>query len=664
MWVGHAALLLLLLACAGVSWRTSRRTLPSNPGWALFWASEPWLATAACGLVVGWGAASVYQVWASGFETHWGPIHLLALAHAERLLVQWASVPAALAVWCPLVLWPTALRLSPSGRAKLAAAVVCLWAGLAWAAWGASSFLTQLPQLMEPPYMPFDALEPWRTRLARGGLVLLGSLGAAGGLVGWALWNAPVRVVAGQRWVGSVAVALAAGAAAWVLAPLGSRLAAENAQPLDPRFNLTFCDACVHASGLDGRGPHDFEEAPWVDLGPTGFRIDGSPGKSLDDLYNILKSKRELWRQLSPERKFPGAVLLNVRDLPTEADLAATLRTVLRAGYFKAYLIYNEIQRQTRPILGTVFGKRNSALRLFLAEWRGDCPASTTRVLHVGAASERSPATWANELGVPGDGDNCVILPRWTCPAHLTGCRSAARSGLQVVREWSLGKRVEAVQLRRAHEEYQVAFVASENTIEVKLMNDPRDPWDGFQALEARTRRAGRRIVWAMNAGMYHPDKSPVGLLVSHDDERAPLNTRHGKGNFFLMPNGVFEITRFGIQVQQTKDWLSDLDGDPSEATQSGPMLVIEGELHPAFERDSESRLIRNGIGAGEGAVVMAISTTRVNFYEFATLMRDLGCSNALYLDGNVSSVFAPGLERRDPGLGLGPVLVVSEAAD
>jgi uncharacterized protein YigE (DUF2233 family) len=201
----------------------------------------------------------------------------------------------------------------------------------------------------------------------------------------------------------------------------------------------------------------------------------------------------------------------------------------------------------------------------------------------------------------------------------------------------------------------------------VELMNDPKAPWDGFEALEARTRRAGQRVVWAMNAGMYHADRSPVGLLVSDSKERSAPNTRRGKGNFFLLPNGVFEVSdRGGAAVRTTSEWQDDASAwrQPKEATQSGPMLVIDGELHPGFERDSPSRLIRNGIGvvADSGMVVMAISDTRVNFHEFAALMRDLGCANALYLDGNVSSVFAPELGRRDRGLGLGPVIVVREA--
>jgi uncharacterized protein YigE (DUF2233 family) len=300
---------------------------------------------------------------------------------------------------------------------------------------------------------------------------------------------------------------------------------------------------------------------------------------------------------------------------------------------------------------------------MFLVEWRGECPAAATRVLHLGQQARRSLATWAHALGAAAAGSVCVVLPKVTCHLGLLGCRSIQDAGYEVVGEWSLGEHVEALQLRRGQAEYQVAFVGSKAAIEVELMNDPRDSWDGFQALEARTQSSGRRLIWAMNAGMYHADRSPVGLFVSGSEERAPLNTRRGKGNFFLMPNGVFEVTRVGRDVQTSSAWQDDLYGETREATQSGPMLVVAGKLHPAFERDSPSRLVRNGVGVAGDEVVMAISTTRVNFYEFASLMQDLGCANALYLDGNVSSVFAPGLGRKDPGLDLGPVLVVTEPA-
>lgn len=665
VWVGHAAQATLVVACAAVTWTTSRRSTPSFERWERFWISTPWLATAACAVVVGMGAASILELWAEGFARAWAPVRLLARGLGERLPLQWVSATVALAAWGLLVSWPSALRLSRSGRIKLALAVACWWAALGWAAWSCRALLIQLPETMAPTFLPFDALEPARRRFAQGALALTVSLGIAASLVAWALWETRGSAVLRRPWLVSSAVASLGAAAIFVLAPVGSRFAWETAHPFDPAFSYRLCGDCMPQQlGLEGRGPDDLAQGPWVKLSPARIEVDGLEARSHEELYVILKNKRELWRQMNPGRQFPGVVMLNVRALGTVAELEVAFRTLLRAGYPNAHLAYSEVVHQTRPMFGRVFARRDTARRVFLAAWRGECPAPAAHVVHLGAESGRALTGWAHELGSKGSSNVCVVLPLANCHIELKGCRGIRSAGFEVVGEWSLGERVEAMQIGRGHEEYQVAFVGPETAIEIELMNDPRDPWNGFEALEARLRSSGRRLVWAMNAGMYHPDRSPVGLLVSGSEERAPLNIQRGKGNFFLIPNGVFEITRFGPAVQTSSAWLDDTYGETREATQSGPMLVIAGQLHPAFERDSSSRLIRNGVGVAGDEVVVAISTTRVNFYEFASLMRDLGCADALYLDGNVSSVFAPKLGRKDPGLDLGPVLVVTEAAE
>ena len=96
-------------------------------------------------------------------------------------------------------------------------------------------------------------------------------------------------------------------------------------------------------------------------------------------------------------------------------------------------------------------------------------------------------------------------------------------------------------------------------------------------------------------------------------------------------------------------------------ATQSGPMLVIDGKLHPAFSHDGPSRYVRNGVGVtGERAALFVISEDEVSFGKFARFFRDaLKADNALYLDGAVSSLWAPSINRMDSTRDLGPILVV-----
>ena len=183
--------------------------------------------------------------------------------------------------------------------------------------------------------------------------------------------------------------------------------------------------------------------------------------------------------------------------------------------------------------------------------------------------------------------------------------------------------------------------------------------YGSFNAVEAELAAQGETLGFAMNAGMYHPDLSPVGLYIEDYQQKKPLVTRAGPGNFGLLPNGVF---CFGDGLLRVVESLRFKAEAPRcrYATQSGPMLVIEGSLHPMFRAGSESRQIRNGVGASADGqrAYFAISNQAVNFYDFARLFRDkLGVSNALYFDGKISRLLAPDLARMDAGFPMGPML-------
>jgi len=182
----------------------------------------------------------------------------------------------------------------------------------------------------------------------------------------------------------------------------------------------------------------------------------------------------------------------------------------------------------------------------------------------------------------------------------------------------------------------------------------------GFAALNEKLAGAGQTLLFAMNAGMFESDMSPVGLLVIDGQQLAPLTLARGFGNFFLKPNGVFMVTDAGTRVIESSEY-PEWKGKVLLATQSGPLLLQHGAIHPAFLPQSTSRLIRNGVGVtASGEIVFAISETPVNFFEFATFFRDvLHCPDALYLDGNVSSLFAPAIERNDARARLGPIIGV-----
>lgn len=184
------------------------------------------------------------------------------------------------------------------------------------------------------------------------------------------------------------------------------------------------------------------------------------------------------------------------------------------------------------------------------------------------------------------------------------------------------------------------------------------EPYGSFAALEAALKDGGKTLAFAMNAGMYDDRLKPIGLYVERRLERKKINRRDGPGNFHLKPNGVFYITGDSAGVLETEAYgKAGIEAD--YASQSGPMLVVDGNIHPKFRADGMSRQRRNGVGAiDDHTLVFAISDSAVNFHSFARLFRDyLQCRNALFLDGNISSLHAPELGRSDGFFPVGPIV-------
>lgn len=184
--------------------------------------------------------------------------------------------------------------------------------------------------------------------------------------------------------------------------------------------------------------------------------------------------------------------------------------------------------------------------------------------------------------------------------------------------------------------------------------------YGGFDGVSEALWRTHRFLTFAMNAGMYHADLSPVGLYVEDGVERAGIVLSAGYGNFHLLPNGVFFVGDGKAGVSEAKAFVQ-AGLKPRFATQSGPMLVIDGVLHPRFLPDSDSFKIRNGAGvSADGRVHFVLSGDRVRFYDFALLFRDeLQCPNALYLDGTISGMLIPERKRKDDTFPMGPMVGV-----
>src|SRR5437773_6478117 len=89
----------------------------------------------------------------------------------------------------------------------------------------------------------------------------------------------------------------------------------------------------------------DMVEAPMVAITGSQILVDGIPSGStraieeanrlqrVDELFNVLKSKRELWKQINPGKTFPGVCVLQVDKRVTALVVKSVFQTAAFAGY-------------------------------------------------------------------------------------------------------------------------------------------------------------------------------------------------------------------------------------------------------------------------------------------------------------------------------------------
>lgn len=181
-----------------------------------------------------------------------------------------------------------------------------------------------------------------------------------------------------------------------------------------------------------------------------------------------------------------------------------------------------------------------------------------------------------------------------------------------------------------------------------------------FARLEKDLNARGLRLKVAMNAGIYEPGFVPTGLHIAEGRTIVPLNTagpppkaspNDPTPNFYLLPNGVFFIRQDGTAAVMSTPFYARAGESPRLATQSGPLALANGRIHPAFNESSISRLLRNGVGVDSRGRVVLVSSVRepreaglINLWGFAVLFRDvLDCRYALYLDGDISHLYLRG---------------------
>jgi len=151
-----------------------------------------------------------------------------------------------------------------------------------------------------------------------------------------------------------------------------------------------------------------------------------------------------------------------------------------------------------------------------------------------------------------------------------------------------------------------------------------------FKNLHTYLHKTGKKLIFAMNGGMYLKGHSPQGLYVENGKILKEIDTvRQAYGNFYMQPNGIFYITK-----------------------------NINGKMHPRFIKGSNNLNIRNGVGIlPDGKILFVMSKEKVNFYDFATFFQSQACKNALYLDGFVSKTYLPKEDWIDTGGNFGVLI-------
>lgn len=246
------------------------------------------------------------------------------------------------------------------------------------------------------------------------------------------------------------------------------------------------------------------------------------------------------------------------------------------------------------------------------------------------------------------------LLPAFLVLAVLTAAAwipAAQALGGRRVRVDDVGYRVVTLDLARDRLELHWRDPGGQAFASIDALRD----WGATQ---------GRTLLFAANAGIYDQEFRPLGLHVEAGKTLRPLNTVHGAagtGNFSIQPNGVFYVdTQDHADVVTTANW-REHPIDARLASQSGPMLVINGAINPNFDARSDSLKWRSGVCAKTPRqVIFAVSEAPVTFHAFASLFRDaLGCQDALYLDGTLSQIYT----RADGSFGAPAIMVKPYAA-
>ena len=186
-------------------------------------------------------------------------------------------------------------------------------------------------------------------------------------------------------------------------------------------------------------------------------------------------------------------------------------------------------------------------------------------------------------------------------------------------------------------------FEANPENVSLHWKNAAGEPYASLTNLK-RDLEKTRTIKMLMNAGIFSQDNQPAGLWIERGTTLQPLNTKKGKGNFHVQPNGVFLLKDKKAQILTTAQYQKNKP-KAEFAVQSGPMLVINGKINSQFRATLNSPYTRNAVCVSKDGRLFFINTLKgkPNMYWLSHALLSIDCHNALYLDGSISSWYIPG---------------------
>jgi biopolymer transport protein ExbD len=101
----------------------------------------------------------------------------------------------------------------------------------------------------------------------------------------------------------------------------------------------------------------DMIDAPIVGVVGSQLLVDGTPAgntraveesdrmQRIDELFNLLKAKRELWKQTHPNKDFPGVVMLQIDQHIKAVVVKSVFQTAAFAGFPNVSFMTNPLPK-------------------------------------------------------------------------------------------------------------------------------------------------------------------------------------------------------------------------------------------------------------------------------------------------------------------------------